>query len=177
MILAVTGLITLLPLFVFLTLLICILNRGSPFFLQSRPGISGRLFTIIKFRTMSEIGQKGSITAMGGFLRRTSLDETPQLWNVLRGDMSVVGPRPLLEEYLPLYSPEQARRHDVKPGITGLAQVKGRNRLSWDQKFRYDLLYVRKQSFALDVWILAQSVGAVLSQRGVNKEVSTKFEG
>lgn len=149
---------------------------GSPvFFVQTRPGLHGAPFDLVKFRTMSTAtGADGALlpdaerlTAFGRFLRSTSLDELPELWNVLRGDMSLVGPRPLLMEYLPLYSREQARRHDVRPGVTGWAQVNGRNALTWADKFRYDVWYVDHQSLWLDVRILFMTVLAVLSRKGI----------
>ena len=144
---------------------------GSPvFFRQTRPGLHGRPFEMVKFRTMTDVrGPDGQLlpdavrlTAFGRFLRATSLDELPELWNVLKGDMSLVGPRPLLMEYLPLYSPEQARRHDVRPGITGWAQVNGRNALSWEEKFKLDVWYVDHRSLWLDVKILWLTVRKVL---------------
>lgn len=150
---------------------------GSPvLFRQSRPGLHGKSFEMYKFRTMtSEINSEGELlpdalrlTPFGRFLRATSLDELPELWNVLKGDMSLVGPRPLLMEYLPLYSREQARRHEVRPGITGWAQVNGRNALSWEQKFRLDVWYVDNQSFWLDMKILFLTVKKVLARDGIS---------
>ena len=148
---------------------------GSPvLFRQQRPGLHGRPFTILKFRTMRDgIGPDGErLTPFGARLRETSLDELPELWNVLRGDMSLVGPRPLLMHYLPLYSPEQARRHEVRPGLTGWAQVNGRNAISWEEKFALDTWYVDHCSFALDLKILALSVISVLRPRGITAEDS-----
>lgn len=150
---------------------------GSPvFFRQSRPGLHGKPFEMVKFRTMTdERGPQGQLlpdavrlTSFGRFLRATSLDELPELWNVIKGDMSLVGPRPLLVEYLPLYSPEQARRHEVRPGITGWAQVNGRNALSWDEKFKLDVWYVEHRSIWLDVKILWLTVKKVLVRDGIN---------
>ncbi|QDL39135.1 sugar transferase [Rhodoferax sediminis] len=150
---------------------------GSPvFFRQIRPGLHGRPFRMVKFRTMTDAcGPDGQLlpdadrlTAFGRFLRATSLDELPELWNVLRGDMSLVGPRPLLMEYLPLYSPEQARRHEVRPGITGWAQVNGRNALSWDDKFKLDVWYVDHRTLSLDVKILWRTVRKVLVRDGIS---------
>ncbi|MHB8949247.1 MAG: sugar transferase [Rhodoferax sp.] len=150
---------------------------GSPvFFRQTRPGLHGGPFEMVKFRTMTDArGDDGNLlsdaerlTAFGRFLRATSLDELPELWNVLRGDMSLVGPRPLLMEYLPLYSPEQARRHEVRPGITGWAQVNGRNALSWDDKFKLDVWYVDHRSLWLDVKILWLTVRKVLVREGIS---------
>jgi len=153
-------------------------TMGRPIlFAQTRPGRNGNTFTLYKFRTMSEAtGAAGELlpdaerlTAVGRFLRRYSLDELPQLWHVLRGDMSFVGPRPLLVEYLPLYSVEQARRHEVRPGITGWAQVNGRNAQSWDERLRLDVWYVDHQSFWLDLRILCLTALKVLSSEGVNR--------
>ncbi len=150
---------------------------GSPvFFRQTRPGLHGRPFRMVKFRTMTDArGPDGELlpdaerlTAFGRFLRATSLDELPELWNVLRGDMSLVGPRPLLMEYLPLYSPEQARRHEVRPGVTGWAQVNGRNALGWDDKFRLDVWYVEHRSIWLDCRILWLTVKKVLVRDGIS---------
>ncbi len=150
---------------------------GSPvFFRQTRPGLHGGPFEMVKFRTMTDArGDDGNLlsdaerlTAFGRFLRATSLDELPELWNVLKGDMSLVGPRPLLMEYLPLYSPEQARRHEVRPGITGWAQVNGRNALSWDDKFKLDVWYVDHRSLWLDVKILWLTVRKVLVREGIS---------
>jgi lipopolysaccharide/colanic/teichoic acid biosynthesis glycosyltransferase len=150
---------------------------GSPaLFCQVRPGIHGRPFMMVKFRTMTdERGPEGELlpdaqrlTAFGRFLRASSLDELPELWNVLRGEMSLVGPRPLLMEYLPLYSPEQARRHEVRPGITGWAQVNGRNAVSWEERFRLDVWYVDHRSFWLDLRILWLTVRKVLLREGIS---------
>jgi lipopolysaccharide/colanic/teichoic acid biosynthesis glycosyltransferase len=150
---------------------------GSPvFFTQVRPGLHGRPFKMVKFRTMtSECGHDGQLlpdavrlTPFGRFLRTTSLDELPELWNVLKGDMSLVGPRPLLMEYLPLYSPVQARRHEVRPGITGWAQVNGRNAISWEEKFALDVWYVDNRSMWMDVKILWLTVRKVLVRDGIS---------
>lgn len=163
-------------------LLVAVLNRiylGKPvLFMQQRPGLGGKPFNLLKFRTMKDaVDSKGQplpdaerLTRYGKFLRSTSLDELPGLWNVIKGEMSLVGPRPLLMEYLPLYTEEQARRHDVRPGITGWAQVNGRNAISWDEKFAADIWYVDNQSLALDFRILAMTVGKVLKKDGVNAE-------
>ena len=162
---------------------------GSPvLFRQIRPGSQGRPFTMVKFRTMTnECGADGALlpdaqrlTPFGCFLRASSLDELPELWNVLRGDMSLVGPRPLLMEYLPLYTPEQARRHEVRPGITGWAQVNGRNAISWEDKFALDVWYVDNRSMWLDVRILWLSVRKVLVRDGISAPgdaTMPKFEG
>ena len=150
---------------------------GSPvFFTQVRPGMHGKPFKMVKFRSMtSERGTDGELlpdavrlTPFGRFLRSTSLDELPELWNVLKGDMSLVGPRPLLMEYLPLYSPQQARRHEVRPGITGWAQVNGRNALGWDEKFKLDVWYVDHRSLWLDIKILWLTVKKVLVREGIS---------
>ena len=152
-------------------------NLGSPvLFRQTRPGRHGRPFVLVKFRTMRDAyGADGKplddserLTRFGRFLRASSLDELPGLWNVVTGDMSLVGPRPLLMEYLPLYSPEQARRHEVRPGVTGLAQVNGRNAISWDEKFALDCWYVDHRSFWLDLKIIARTLVKVLHRDGIS---------
>jgi len=154
------------------------LRIGSPvLFRQQRPGLRGEPFEMIKFRTMSDardadgnlLPDAERLPRFGRLLRATSLDELPELWNVLRGDMSLVGPRPLLVEYLPLYSAEQARRHEVRPGVTGWAQVNGRNALSWEEKFALDVWYVDNRSFSLDLRILWLTISAVLRPRGVSQ--------
>jgi len=162
---------------------------GSPIlFYQVRPGKNAKPFQMTKFRTMREgFDQHGSvlpdserITPFGNFLRNSSLDELPELWNVLKGDMSLVGPRPLLKEYLPLYSPEQARRHNVRPGITGWAQVNGRNAISWEEKFKYDVWYVDNQSFWLDMKIIWMTIKKVIAREGIssdNHATMPKFKG
>lgn len=182
------GLVLLSPLMLAVALLVRA-KLGSPvLFRHRRPGLHGRLFTMLKFRTMTDaVGSDGALlpdaerlTPFGRFLRRTSLDELPELWNVLIGDMSLVGPRPLLIEYLPLYTPEQARRHDVRPGLTGWAQVNGRNALSWDEKFALDLWYVEHQSFALDLKILWRTIFKVFARQGISAEgeaTMPRFEG
>ncbi|CAJ0894385.1 sugar transferase [Ralstonia mannitolilytica] len=176
------------PLLIFLTGLVW-LKLGSPvFFSQARPGLNGRPFRMVKFRTMTDArGPDGALlpdadrlTAFGRFLRTTSLDELPELWNVLKGDMSLVGPRPLLMEYLSLYSPEQARRHEVRPGVTGWAQVNGRNALSWDEKFALDVWYVDNRSFWLDLKILGLTVKKVIARDGISaagEATMSKFTG
>lgn len=175
---SVWGLLALsLPMLLLMWLIRC--NLGAPvFFRQMRPGLHGKPFEMVKFRTMRDaIGPDGKplsdaerMTHFGACLRSASLDEFPELWNVLKGDMSLVGPRPLLMEYLPLYSPEQARRHEVRPGITGWAQVNGRNALSWEDKFRLDVWYVDNQSFWLDLKILALTVKKVFVREGISAE-------
>jgi len=177
-----------LPIIVLICLLIRI-NMGSPvLFRQIRPGLKGQLFMVYKFRTMSEqidaagkaLSDGQRLTSLGLFLRKTSFDEIPQLFNVLTGDMSLVGPRPLLIEYLPLYSPDQARRHLVKPGITGWAQVHGRNTISWQDKFSLDIWYVENASFLLDIKILFITVLKVMRRDGINAsdaDTMKKFTG
>ncbi len=164
-------------------------RMGSPVvFTQARPGENSRIFKFYKFRTMTDerdlagnlLPDEKRLTAFGQFLRKTSLDELPQLWNVLKGDMSFVGPRPLIVRYLDRYTPEQARRHDVLPGITGLAQVKGRNAISWEDKFKLDVWYVDNWSVWLDLKILLMTVLKVVQQDGINQEghaTSEEFKG
>lgn len=177
-VLAAIGLFLLLPLLVILTIALTIVNNGSPFFFQRRPGKDNRIFTIAKFKTMTDAtDEKGELlpdfermTKIGSFIRKTSLDEIPQLWSVLKGDMSLIGPRPLLVKYLPLYSEEQSKRHHVRPGITGWAQVNGRNNLAWERKFELDLFYVNNLSFLLDMKILLKTIAKVFKSEGVNSE-------
>lgn len=182
------GFIVLLPIFLTVTILLFIANQGKPFFFQSRPGQHGNIFQVIKFKTMND--KKGAngellpdvdrLTPVGSFVRKTSLDEIPQLLNVIKGDMSLVGPRPLLVEYLPLYNDTQKRRHEVKPGITGWAQVNGRNAISWDQKFAYDVWYVDHISMSLDIKILFMTVQKVFKSEGISQDgqaTMSKFEG
>ncbi len=161
-------------------------SLGRPvLFRQPRPGLHGEVFELVKFRTMRQPGPGGEsdadrLTPVGRFLRASSLDELPTLWNVLKGDMSLVGPRPLLVAYLERYTPEQARRHAVRPGVTGLAQVRGRNGLSWDEKLTLDVEYVDRRSFALDLRILLETVGVVLGRRGITADghaTMSEFQG
>jgi len=170
-----------------LLLLICLVRWciGSPvLFRQRRPGLEGKPFEIVKFRTMTNrrddrgelLSDEARLTSFGRFLRSTSLDELPEIWNVLKGDMSFVGPRPLLMEYLPLYSARQARRHEVRPGLTGWAQVNGRNAISWEQKFEYDVWYVDNRSFWLDMKILWLTVVRVLRREGVSQQGHATME-
>lgn len=182
------GLLILSPVFLVLMLLVRI-KLGSPvFFRQTRPGVHGKPFQMIKFRTMLEayddtghpLPNDQRMTRFGQRLRALSLDELPELWNVLKGDMSLVGPRPLLMEYLELYTPEQARRHEVRPGITGWAQVNGRNSLSWEEKFKLDVWYVDNQSHWLDIKILFMTVVKVFKRDGIAHEgdvAMPKFKG
>jgi lipopolysaccharide/colanic/teichoic acid biosynthesis glycosyltransferase len=185
------SLVMLLALAIPLLLLWCLIrcSLGSPvLFKQIRPGKAGRPFTMVKFRTMTDdrdghgqlLPDMQRLTTLGRFLRATSLDELPELWNVFRGEMSLVGPRPLLMEYLPLYTPEQARRHEVRPGITGWAQVNGRNGLSWEDRFNLDLWYVDNHTLRLDLYILGLTVKKVLSQEGISAQgeaTMPKFRG
>jgi undecaprenyl phosphate N,N'-diacetylbacillosamine 1-phosphate transferase len=172
------------PLLLATAVLLFIFNRGKVWFLQQRPGKNGTVFTIIKFKTMSDTRDKNGnllpddqrLTAFGKWVRKTSVDELPQLLNILAGDMSFVGPRPLLVEYLPLYSVEQGRRHEVKPGITGWAQVNGRNAISWQQRFMLDVWYVDHISFMLDMKILALTFIKVLKAEGVSSRTSQTME-
>lgn len=185
---AALGLIVLSPLIAALAWMIRD-RLGSPvLFRQIRPGLNGQPFQMVKFRTMRDaIGPDGQplpdserMTPFGSFLRSTSLDELPELWNVFKGDMSLVGPRPLLMEYLPLYSPEQARRHEVRPGVTGWAQVNGRNALSWEERFRLDVWYVDNRSFLLDLRIMALTVKKVFVREGISaagEATMTRFKG
>ncbi len=181
-------LIILSPLIVTVTIMVRLIMGSPVLFRQQRPGLHAKPFFLYKFRTMTNRRDVGGrllpdemrLTKFGSFLRRYSLDELPQLINVLRGDLSLVGPRPLLMEYLPLYSPEQARRHEVKPGITGWAQVNGRNAISWEEKFRYDIWYVDNCSFLLDLKMLLITVINILRSEGISQEgqiTAEKFKG
>jgi lipopolysaccharide/colanic/teichoic acid biosynthesis glycosyltransferase len=171
-----TGLIALLPLILLITVIVMIPNNGKPFFTQRRAGKNENVFRILKFKTMNDrkdnsgnlLPPEQRITPIGRILRKTSLDELPQLLNVLAGDMSLVGPRPLPTDYLPLYNETQRKRHSVKPGITGWAQVNGRNTLTWNEKFQYDVLYADNISFSFDVRIMMLTVKKVLLGEGVN---------
>jgi len=163
------------------------ITTGTPIlFRQLRPGLGGKPFVIVKFRTMANasplaaLDDERRLTGLGKFLRSTSIDELPELWNVLKGDMSLVGPRPLMMEYLSRYSPEQARRHEVRPGITGWAQINGRNAITWEEKFRLDVWYVDHRSFFLDMRILLITIWRVLSRHGISSEghaTMPPFEG
>lgn len=176
------------PILLLITLLLLVVNRGKPFFLQNRPGKGSKIFKLIKFRTMRDaydghgkpLPDKDRLTRTGSFVRSFSLDELPQLINVLKGDMSMVGPRPLLVKYLPLYSKEQARRHDVKPGITGWAQINGRNAISWAEKFKLDVWYVDHLSLLLDLKIILLTIKKVFQRQGINassQNTMTAFDG
>lgn len=176
LILSIIGLIILMPLIVSIIIILLFTNNGKPFFLQERPGKNGKIFTIIKFKTMRDLKidareekhDLNRVTKVGAVIRKYSLDEILQLVNVLKGDMSLVGPRPLLIEYLPLYNDIQKTRHHVKPGITGWAQIKGRNTISWSQKFDLDVWYVNNLNFFLDMKILFLTVLKVIKKDGVN---------
>ena len=182
------SLLLLCPIFIVVTILLAFANNGRPFFFQDRPGKNERIFSIIKFKTMNDqtdtngnlLPDAKRLTGIGKFVRKTSLDEIPQLINVLKGDMSLVGPRPLLVEYLPLYNEEQKRRHEVKPGITGWAQINGRNAITWEDKFKYDVAYVDKISFTLDLKILFLTLKKVFKSEGINQDgqaTAQKFTG
>ena len=174
--LALIILCLILPALILLAVILSIQNLGTPFFKQIRPGKNGKLFAIYKFKTMRNtrddqgnlLPDNQRLTAIGKIVRKLSLDELPQLWNILKGEMSFVGPRPLLPEYLPLYNLEQQKRHWVKPGITGWAQVNGRNAISWQQKFEYDKWYVEHQSFKLDIKILFMTINKIFHTQEVN---------
>ena len=186
--LAIIGILLFSPLFVILTIILYFANGGQPFFFQLRPGKEGKLFRIIKFKTMNDKRDAGGnlfsdaerLTKIGKFIRKTSLDEIPQLLNVIKGEMSLVGPRPLLPSYLDLYNDFQKRRNEVKPGITGWAQINGRNHISWEKKFKYDVWYVDHVSFWLDFKILIITILKVIKSEGINEEgqaTSEEFKG
>lgn len=182
------GLVMLLPLFILITIFIAT-NMGTPiFFRQKRPGLHGKPFEMIKFRTMNNVADAHGgtlpdserLTRLGYFLRASSLDELPELLNVLKGEMSLVGPRPLLMEYLPLYSPEQVRRHEVRPGVTGWAQINGRNAISWDEKFALDIWYVDNRTLWLDLKIIWLTISKVIKRDGISaagEATMSKFTG
>lgn len=178
------SLVVLLPVFLVLTVFGIFAMRGNPFFWQERPGKEEKIFKLVKFRTMTnQRGRDGRLlpdeerlTGYGRFLRKTSLDELPELWNILKGDMSLIGPRPLLVEYLGRYSKRQRHRHDVRPGLTGYAQVHGRNTVSWEDKFEMDIYYVRNITFYGDLKIFFQTIGTVLGRKGISSETSATME-
>ena len=184
LIISLIGLITLSPIIILLTVGFFIANKGNPFYLQKRPGKNEKLFSIIKFKTMnSEKNSNGTLksdadrlTYLGRLVRRTSLDEIPQLINVLKGDMSLIGPRPLLSEYLPLYNEAQKKRHNIRPGITGWAQVNGRNAISWGKKFELDVWYVNNQSMFLDLKIVLLTIKKVMIREGISQKGQTTSE-
>ena len=185
---ALLGLLILSPIFLFVMIGLFFANKGKPFFFQSRPGKDERLFKIVKFKTMTDkkdskgnlLPDEKRLTKLGQFVRKTSLDEIPQLLNVLLGNMSLIGPRPLLPQYLPLYNSLQRRRHEVRPGITGWAQVNGRNAISWEEKFNFDIWYVENYSFLLDIKILFLTVKKVIIREGISADgeaTTTAFKG
>ncbi len=173
-----------LPITLVVSILLYFYNNGKPFFFQQRPGLNGQIFLIWKFKTMNDkrdtegnlLPDSQRLTPVGAFVRKTSLDELPQLLNVLKGDMALVGPRPLLVEYLPLYNQRQNRRHQVKPGITGWAQVNGRNTISWQEKFEFDVWYVENLSLLLDIKILWMTVLKVFKSEGINANQAITME-
>lgn len=175
-IISLIGLLILSPLIAVIIIILLFTNKGKPFFFQKRPGKNGEIFKIIKFKTMTDLKANSKenehslnrVTKVGAFIRKYSLDEILQLVNVLKGDMSIIGPRPLLIEYLPLYNNTQKTRHNVKPGITGWAQIKGRNSLNWNQKFEYDVWYVKNLSLSLDTKIFFLTILKVIKKDGVN---------
>ena len=172
------GLLLLSPIFILSTVGLYFANNGQPFFFQKRPGKNGVIFNIIKFKTMNDkkdskgklLSDYERLTKLGSFIRKTSIDEIPQLLNVLKGDMSLIGPRPLLPQYLSLYNDFQSRRHEVKPGITGWAQVNGRNAISWEKKFEYDVWYVDNLSILIDVKIFLMTIKKVFVSEGINMQ-------
>ena len=185
---ALIGLILISPLFITLLIILYVSNDGKPFFYQSRTGKNGKLFTIIKLKTMNDKKDENGnllpalerVTKIGNICRKFSLDELPQLLNILKSDMSLIGPRPLLPHYLPYYNEHQNRRHEVLPGITGWAQVNGRNTISWEQKFNYDVYYVDKQSFSLDFKIILKTIDKVINRSDINNSETMdmpEFEG
>lgn len=171
------------PIFIIITICLMITNNGKPFFFQQRPGKNEKIFKIIKFKTMRDLkpGDEANIhslnrvTKLGAFIRKYSIDEIPQLINVIKGDMSVVGPRPLLVHYLPLYNNLQKQRHNVTPGITGWAQVMGRNTISWEDKFKFDVWYVKNQSFSLDLKIIILTIKHIIIPTGINNNEGTNM--
>ena len=175
---ALIGLIVLSPIFIFVTIGLYFANQGKPFFFQSRPGLNAKIFKIIKFKTMNDkkdangnlLSDAERLTPIGAFVRKTSLDEIPQLINVLKGDMAIIGPRPLLPQYLPLYNEVQKHRHDVRPGITGWAQVNGRNTISWSKKFELDVWYVDHLSFTTDINVFFTTFKKVFKSEGISQE-------
>ena len=181
---AALGLLVLSPVFLIVTVGLFFANQGKPFFVQKRPGLQGKIFSILKFKTMTDqkdaqgnlLPDHDRLTALGSFVRKTSLDEIPQLFNVLTGDMSLIGPRPLLPQYLPLYNAFQQQRHNVRPGITGWAQVNGRNAISWEQKFEYDVWYTQNISILLDIKILFLTLKKVLVREGISQEGQVTIE-
>ena len=178
------ALMVLSPVLLVLTIIGTVMMKGNPFFTQLRPGKDEKIFKLVKFCSMTNAKDKNGkllpdekrLTKYGKFLRSTSLDELPELWNILRGDMSIVGPRPLLVQYLPLYNEEQKHRHDVRPGLTGYAQVHGRNAISWEERFKLDITYVKNITFLGDVKIIFETVGKVLKRDGISSATSQTME-
>jgi undecaprenyl phosphate N,N'-diacetylbacillosamine 1-phosphate transferase len=176
--------VTLLPLFFLMICILAVVNRGSVFFTQLRPGLNGKIFRLIKFKTMNDRRDSNGellpdalrLTTTGAVVRRLSLDELPQLINVLKGDMALIGPRPLLVEYLPLYNIEQSRRHKVRPGITGWAQVNGRNSISWEEKFKLDVWYVDNLTIILDIKIIVNTIIKVFRRQDISSSSSVSME-
>ncbi len=184
-ILSLLAIICLSPLLLVVTVWLHFANKGAgAFFFQERPGKNGKIFKIIKYKTMTDerdesgnlLPDENRLTRVGRFVRSTSIDELPQLFNVLKGDMALIGPRPLLVQYLPLYTPEQARRHEVRPGITGWAQCHGRNTLSWSEKFRLDVWYVDHCTFANDVKVIFSTIKKVIARDGISQEGQATME-
>ena len=184
-ILSFIGFIIISPIFLLLWIWLSIVNKGAgAFFFQERPGRNEKIFRVIKFKTMTDerdasgnlLPDAQRLTKVGKFVRSTSLDEIPQLLNVIKGDMSLIGPRPLLVQYLPLYDETQRRRHEVRPGITGWAQVNGRNAISWQQKFEYDVWYVDNVSLSLDIKILLKTIQKVFKREGISSDTSATME-
>lgn len=182
---ALVALVCISPVLIVVAIWLHFANKGAgAFFLQERPGLHGKIFKIIKYKTMTDerdaegnlLPDKDRLTAVGKFVRSTSIDELPQLINVLKGDMALVGPRPLLPEYLPLYSIEQARRHEVRPGITGWAQCHGRNAITWTDKFKLDVWYVNNCTFLTDIKILIRTINTVLNRNGISQEGNATME-
>ena len=178
LLIALVVLVLISPVLLGVIILLAIANDGKPFFFQKRPGKSGKIFRIVKFKTMTDardangnlLPDADRLTRVGSFVRKTSIDEIPQLFNVLKGDMSIIGPRPLLPQYLTIYNNFQKRRHEVRPGITGWAQVNGRNAISWTKKFEYDVWYVENISFLLDLRIIFLTIKKVIISEGINTE-------
>ncbi|MDM1042812.1 MULTISPECIES: sugar transferase [Empedobacter] len=181
---ALFGLIILSPIFIVVTIGLYFANQGKPFFFQARPGLNEKIFKIIKFKTMNDkkdangnlLPDADRLTPIGAFVRKTSLDEIPQLINVLKGDMAIIGPRPLLPQYLPLYNETQKRRHNVRPGITGWAQVNGRNAISWSKKFELDVEYVDNLSFMMDVKVFFTTFKKVFKSEGISQDGQATME-
>lgn len=181
---ALIAVILLSPVFIVVTILLYFANQGKPFFIQARPGLNEKIFNIIKFKTMNDkkdnqgnyLPDSERLTPIGSFIRQTSLDELPQLINVLKGDMAIIGPRPLLPQYLSLYNESQKRRHNIRPGITGWAQVNGRNAISWTMKFELDIWYIDNVSFATDCKVMFLTLKKVVKKEGINQAKQATVE-